>query len=128
DQAASLREVGRVLKKDAYFLCIEAFADGLQQLNEARSELGLPPNPQPHHNIWFDKSWFLGVIEPIFSIVDFSSENDPTLPAPNFLSSHYFVSRALYPAVTKREVLYNTHLVKFFSFLPPMGNYAPIQF
>jgi hypothetical protein len=34
----------------------------------------------------------------------------------------------LYPSVTKREVLYNTHLVKFFSFLPPMGNYAAIQF
>ena len=27
----------------------------------------------------------------------------------------------------KTEILYNTHFVKFFSFLPPMGNYSPIQ-
>ena len=37
------------------------------------------------------------------------------------------MSRAVYPSVTKREVLYNTHFVKFFSVLPPMGNYSPIQ-
>lgn len=128
DQATALGEVARILKPGGHFLCIEAFADGLAQLNEARAELGLTPNQQPHHNIWFDKAWFLRTIEPLFSIVDLAVERDPTLPSPNFLSSHYFISRALYPAITRREVLYNTHLVKFFSFLPPMGNYSPIQF
>lgn len=128
DQERSLREVGRVLRPGGHFLCIEAFTDGLSQLNEARDELGLPPNEMPYHNIWFDKDWFLGVIADQFEVVDLAKERDPSLPTPNFLSSHYFISRALYPAVTKREVLYNTHLVRFFGFLPPMGNYAPIQF
>ena len=127
DQARSLREVARVLKPGGHFICIEAFADGLANLNEARTELGLEPNKPPHHNIWFNKEWFLREIAGDFEVVDLDSAADPSLPSPNFLSSHYFISRALYPAVTKREVLYNTHLVKFFSFLPPMGNYAPVQ-
>ncbi len=128
DQAKSLREVSRVLRAGGHFICIEAFTDGLDQLNEARVELGLEPNTAPYHNLWFDKPWFLETIAPYFDVVDLAAERNPSLPPPNFLSSHYFISRALYPAVSKREVLYNTHLVKFFSFLPPMGNYSAIQF
>lgn len=127
-QADSLREVGRVLRSGGHFLCIEAFNDGLAQLNEARGELGLPPNEVPYHNIWFDEAWFRDVVKDQFDIVDLAAERDPSLPTPNFLSSHYFVSRAMYPACTKREILYNTHFVKFFSQLAPMGNYSPIQF
>ncbi|MBA3511191.1 class I SAM-dependent methyltransferase [Sphingomonas sp.] len=128
DQARSLREVGRILRSGGYYLCIEAFTDGLQQLNQARAELGLLPNEQPYHNIWFDKEWFLQTIAEQFDIVDLDSEDDRSLPVPNFLSSHYFVSRAVYPAVTQAEIVYNSHFVKFLSFLPPIGNYAPIQF
>ena len=127
-QAEALHEVARVLRPGGHFLCIEAFTDGLADLNAARGELGLPPNDMPYHNLWFDKPWFLDTIAADFDVVDFSARRDPTLPSPNFLSSHYFVSRVLYPALTSSEILYNTHLVKFFSFLPPMGNYAAIQF
>jgi ubiquinone/menaquinone biosynthesis C-methylase UbiE len=124
DQAQALREVARVLRPGGHFICVEAFMDGLGDLNSARDELGLPPNVQPHHNLWFDKKWFLETIEPMFHVLNHDGSE---LPTPNFLSSHYFISRVLYPSVTKREVLYNTHLVKFFRFLPPMGNYSPIQ-
>jgi ubiquinone/menaquinone biosynthesis C-methylase UbiE len=131
-QARSLREVGRVLKPGGHFLCIEAFQDSLDQLNEARKELGLPPNEVPYHNLWFDKAWFHETIAEDFDVVDLGAEQDPSLPTPDFLSSHYFMSRVVYPAITKREVLYNTHFVKFFAAqfarLPPVGSYAPIQF
>jgi len=127
-QADSLREMARVLARGGHYLCIEAFTDGLAELNQARAELGLPPNDMPYHNLWFDKAWFLDTIAPDFEVVDLSTHRDPTLPTPNFLSSHYFISRVLYPAITKAPIVYNTHLVKFFSFLPPIGNYAAIQF
>lgn len=127
DQAKSFAEIARVIRSGGHFICIEAFTDGLAQLNAAQAELGVSQNVQPHHNLWFDKDWFLQTIDPFFQIIDFSNEQDPSLPTPNFLSSHYFISRVLYPSITKREVFYNTHLVKFFSFLPPMGNYSPIQ-
>ena len=127
EQAKSLAEVARVLRPGGHFLCIEAFTDGLGLLNAARDELGLKPNVQPHHNMWFDKDWFLRTIAPFFEVIDLAAEDDPSLPPPNFLSSHYFMSRVVYPSITQREVLYNTHFVKFFSVLPPMGNYSPIQ-
>ena len=127
DQARSILEVARVLRPGGHFICIEAFTDGLGELNAARAEMGLAPNEQPHHNLWFDKQWFLDTISTDYTVVDLAGEGDQTLPSPNFLSSHYFISRVLYPCVTQREVLYNTHFVKFFRFLPPMGNYAPVQ-
>jgi ubiquinone/menaquinone biosynthesis C-methylase UbiE len=124
DQELALAEVARVLRAGGHYLCIEAFTDGLANLNRAREELGLPPHDQPHHNLWLDKDWFLEVADRYF--VEHRLEAAP-LPPRNFLSSHYFVSRVLYPAVTRREVLYNTEFVKFLSFLPPIGDYSPIQ-
>lgn len=97
--------------------------DELAQLNEARAELGLPPIAQPHHNLWFDKDWFLEIIGKEFEVIDTQAVYEE-LPPTNFLSSHCFISRAQYPAVTKTDIMYNTHLVKFFSFLPPMGLYS----
>jgi SAM-dependent methyltransferase len=126
DQAQALREVHRILRPGGHFICIEAFVDGLEQLNEARQELGLSPNTTPHHNIWFEKDWFLRTIEPLFAIVD-AQELEGDVPPANFLSSHYFISRVVYPALTKSEVRYNTHFVRFFAGLPPVGNYSPIQ-
>jgi hypothetical protein len=102
---------------------IEAFTDGLDNLNRARQELGLPPNRVPEHNRWFEKERFLQVVAPLFEDV---GEADG-VPPRTFLSTHYFISRVLYPAVTRREVLYNTEFVRFFRFLPPQGDYSPIQ-
>ena len=102
---------------------VEAFTDGADNLNKARTELGLPPNPVPHHNLWFDKARFLGVVADLFDEV----RSDGELPPRNFLSTHYFVSRVLYPSVTTREVMYNTEFVKFFRFMAPHGEYSPIQ-
>ena len=45
----------------------------------------------------------------------------------HFLSSYYFISRVVYPAVTRTDLKYNTHFVRFFADQPPRGTYAPIQ-
>jgi ubiquinone/menaquinone biosynthesis C-methylase UbiE len=126
DQAKSLHEIGRIIPSGGHYICIEAFTDGLGQLNEARTELGLDENEMAYHNLWFDKDQFLDLVSEEFEVVDPSGAEG--VPTPNFLSSHYFMSRVVYPAVTKADIVYNSHFVKFFSFLPPMGNYSPIQF
>ena len=123
EQEASLREMARIVRPGGYYICIEAFTDGLAQLNEAREQMGLPHNVMPHFNRWFDPGWFRAVIEGSFDIVA-----DPALPPTNFLSSHYFVSRVLYPASTTAPIVYNSHFARFFDFLEPIGNYSPIQF
>jgi ubiquinone/menaquinone biosynthesis C-methylase UbiE len=124
-QLEAFAQIARVLRPGGHYICIEAFTDGHQMMNQARDELGLPAIPQAHHNLWFDKGWFRESVAGAFEVVDLKVK--PELPQENFMSSHYFVSRVLYPAVSKREPLYNTAFVSFFGFLPPSGNFSPIQ-
>lgn len=125
-QDEALEEVCRVLAPGGYLVMIEAFTDGLENLNRARDEIGLAPIPMTHHNLWFDKPRFLEAIAGRLEIVTVPDGDDPT-PAQNFLSSYFFVSRVLYPAVTQAELRYNTEFVRFFRFLPPQGDFSPIQ-
>ncbi len=125
EQLTALAEIHRVLRPGGHLVLIEAFTDGLTVLNRARRELGLAENAVPYHNLWFDKQCFLSFIENKFEEVGSTGSN--AVPPRNFLSTHYFVSRVLYPSVTKREVLYNTEFVKFFRGVPPRGELSPIQ-
>jgi SAM-dependent methyltransferase len=123
DQAAAIRELGRVLRPGGHAVLVEAFTDGAENLNRARSELGLSPIPPPFHNLWFDKERFMEAVGQSFDVVQPTGD----LPPSNVMSTHYFVSRVLYPAVTSREILYNTEFVRFFRILPPHGEFSPIQ-
>lgn len=126
-QKVALNEIRRVLRVGGGFLMIEAFTDGLDNLNKAREEAGLDPIKQPYWDLFFDKGEFLKFIKGKFvdaSLLDFSGEKYR-----NFLSSYYFGSRVLYPALVagKKEVIYNTKFVEFFRYLPAYGNYSPVQ-
>jgi SAM-dependent methyltransferase len=126
-QTQALRELHRVLQPGGHLILIECFMDGWTNLNRARAELGLAEIPIPPTNVWFEPDRFLSTVEGLFDVVSPADLAASGLPARNFLSTHYFISRVLYPSVTKREVLYNTEFVKFFRFLPPQGDYSPIQ-
>jgi len=125
EQEQALTELHRVVKPGGHVILIEAFLDGAANLNRARTELGLAENSVPYHNRWFDKENFLSVLDGRFEIL--AQDGAGTVPPTNFLSTHYFVSRVIYPTMTRREVLYNTEFVKFFRFAPPHGNFSPIQ-
>jgi len=130
DQQKGLSEIHRVLKKGGFYFMVESFTDGFDNLNKARTELGLNNIPVAHHNLYFNKESFKEFVKPLFSITDPSSlgTTESTALQPNFLSSHYFSARVLHPLLTKGDPNQkNTEFVKFFSFLPPSGNYAPIQ-
>ncbi len=126
EQLGALRQIAKVLKRKAYYLMIEGFTDGLRNYNRARSECGLPEVKEALHNKNFEKDEIFGGIRDLFTIVDGSQLGKYSM-ASNFLSSYYFVSRVLYPALTKGEVVRNSEVAKFFSFLPPIGNYSTIQ-
>jgi ubiquinone/menaquinone biosynthesis C-methylase UbiE len=130
DQQQALKEINRILKKGGFYFMVESFTDGFDNLNKARNELGMGNIPVAHHNLYFNKQSFKNFVEPYFNIVDPVSlgNADTTKLASNFLSSHYFTARVLHPLLTKGDPnLKNTEFVKFFSFLPPSGEYAPIQ-
>ena len=133
DQQRALNQIARVLKPNGYYLMIEAFSDGLENNNKARKELGLDEIDVAYHNLYFNKNNFLNFIKTskTFSIVDpyeFPMNKDGKLFQSNFLSSHYFFARVLHPLITRGDSnKRNTEFVKFFSHLPPYGNYSPIQ-
>jgi ubiquinone/menaquinone biosynthesis C-methylase UbiE len=126
EQIEAMRQIANVLKPNGYFLMIEGFADGLRNYNKARAECGLSEVPPAVHNRNFEKDQLFASIGDLFTVIDGSQLGKYSVPY-NFLSSYYFVSRVFYPALTKAEVVRNSEVAKFFSFLPPIGNYSTIQ-
>ena len=118
EQQHAIDAITHVLKTKGRFLLIECFTDGLTNLNRARVECGLPALKALPWNRYLDKQEFLRYIK-----------NFNQLPSQtNFLSSHYFISRVLHPLVTKRKKLIrNAEFVRFFLYLPPIGNYSQLQ-
>jgi len=126
EQKRALSEIQRILKPNGCYLMIECFTDGLLNNNKARKECGLTELKEVPHNKYFDKKLLFQAMEGKFSIMD-PNQFDSDLPPFNFLSSHYFIARVLHALVTKGGQIKNTEFVKFFSCLPPIGNYSPLQ-
>ena len=129
-QRRALQEIARVLKPGGAYLMIESFTDGLVNNNRARQECGLEEIKAAYHNKYFEKDLWLKAITDWFTVVSPGESNGKRpfeVPEFNFLSSHYFIARVLHPLVSRGTAVKNTEFVKFFSFLPPVGNYSPIQ-
>jgi ubiquinone/menaquinone biosynthesis C-methylase UbiE len=129
-QRRALQEIARVLKPGGSYLMIECFTDGLDNNNRARQECGLGEIKAAYHNKYFEKDVCFKEITDWFTVVSPDESNGQKsfeIPESNFLSSHYFIARVLHPLVTRGTAVKNTEFVKFFSFLPPTGNYSPIQ-
>lgn len=124
-QKIALKEISRVLKVGGVYLMIEAFMDGHENYNKARTEFDLEPIPLPKPNLFFKKDIldFMGTCD----LERIQRDSNRTWQQNNFLSSHYFMARVIHPLLCKKEVR-NSEFVKFFdAALPPVGNYSPVQ-
>ena len=128
-QKVAIQEIWRLLRPMGYCLLIECFTDGMACLNQARKECGLPVLSEAHHNRYLDKEAFFEFVGRMFTVLrpGEGTIDARCIPRPNFLSSHYFVSRVLHPLITKGRQVRNTAFVKFFSWMPPHGEFAPLQ-
>ena len=128
-QQKALNEIRRVLKAGGAFLMIEAFTDGLDNLNKARKTVGLDAIAQPYHDLYFNKEKFSQFIRGKFETFSIAHTDFVSGNYENFLSSYYFGSRVLYPALIagKKELVYNNKFVEFFRYLPGYGNFSPVQ-
>ena len=133
EQKQALNEICRVLKPGGFYLMLENFTDGLTNINKARKEFGLEALTEAYHNKYFDKDLFFDFMDPIFKNIDPSELNlDPSgyQFSNNYMSSYFFMSRFFHSLLTtavNAEFSRDTEFVKFFSFLPPIGNYAAPQ-
>lgn len=127
NQKKAIKEIHRILKKEGIFIMVEAFEDGLKELNRARKTLGLKKIPPAWHNYYFNKNKLKKIFVGKFQ--DPVSKSKSKFSYDNFLSSYFFGSRVIYPALIegKKMILYNNDFAKFFSLIPSYGNYSQIQ-
>ena len=79
-------------------LFIEAFESSLTRLNEARSEFDLPPIPSAHHNLYLPDTFFdRSELQPFVA--------EGASAPPNFLSTHYYITRVLHAFTLKIKPL-----------------------
>jgi len=125
-QKKALKNIFSILRSKGKFIMLEAFDDGLIDLNKARKSLGLDKINPAWHNYYFNKKKLENYVKPIFQ--DYFS-NSSKIKFDNFLSSYYFGSRVLYPSLiqNKTKLTYNNKFIDFFSFIPSYGNYSPLQ-
>jgi len=125
-QKAALENIRKILRKSGHYVMLEMFEDGLNELNEARRAVGLERIAPAWHNRHLRKTELEKYMKGRFENVPWKS---PGVPYDNFLSSYFFGSRVLYPALLwgDRQIEYNNKFVEFFSGSPPFGNYSPIQ-
>ncbi len=125
-QKKALKNIFSILRPKGRFIMLEAFDDGLIDLNKARKSLNLEKINPAWHNYYFNKKQLEGYVKPMF--LDYFSKSQK-IKFDNFLSSYYFGSRILYPSLiqNKTKLTYNNKFVEFFSFMPSYGNYSPLQ-
>jgi SAM-dependent methyltransferase len=126
DQKVAIANLVRLLRQGQQpgsAILIESFSEALLNLNTARAEHALPPLRPQHHNLYLDSDCF-----------DAAGLRRLRPPHPvlqrNYLSSHYFFGRVLYPLLTPDSpVARNSHLVDMLrqGLGAPMGDYSPLQ-
>lgn len=123
DQKRALENVVAAVKPGGHVLFIECFIEPLAELNEGRDEFEMGPIPPAHHNLYLEKGFF---DRDDLTAFDHEGWEYP----PNYMSTHYFVSRVLEPGLTRwRDFKRNSKLQRFLSmaFPPAVGDFAPLQ-
>lgn len=123
DQKVALRNIIGALAPGGSVLFIEAFEAELGLLNKARAEFELGPIPPAEHNLYLPDDFF---DEPELSVYRSDGFKVPT----NVLSTHYFITRVLLPAMLgSGRFIRNSEFAKFFSAALPtgIGNYSQLK-
>jgi ubiquinone/menaquinone biosynthesis C-methylase UbiE len=121
DQRKALDNLAKLVKSNGKLILLEAFSDGLEEINMAREELGLESIPPAHHNLHLVKNDVINYLK---------NSGMELLNEDCFLSSYYFWTRAILPALVKANnvgVKFNSKIDSYFKFLTPYGNFSHIK-
>jgi ubiquinone/menaquinone biosynthesis C-methylase UbiE len=119
-QKNALRNIVRALRLGGEYVMEECFWTGLNNLNEARSELDLEPIPESWHNCFFYEEQTIEFMESLGCT--YQDQNA-------FLSGYYFGSRVLLPALMPKgkKVSSASRLNDYFASLPSAGDFSPMK-
>ncbi len=120
EQHRALRNISTWIRPGGSYVMLESFWTGLNNLNEARAELGLPPIAESWHNRFFVEEDVLSFAKSI----DLECRNNDC-----FLSGYYFGSRVLLPALLPdpKAATFKSRLNDYFSQMPPAGDFSPMK-
>lgn len=125
DQISALENIGKIVKKAGMIILIECMQEALNTLNNARKEFDLQEIKPSFHNLYLRECMLNKLGSDIYRI-------DDGVPASNFLSTHYYVSRVLHDvALNGKPFTRNSNFVAFFDELlgeRNIGDYSPIKF
>ncbi len=119
-QYETISKICSLLKPGGYYLAVENFVEGQNNLNEAREKMGLDPISIRWHNRFFNEDEYLKYTTKWFSDVDFVE----------FSSAYYYATRIIYSAMCKLQGSqpdYNHDIHKVSIDLPIIGKYSPIR-
>jgi hypothetical protein len=119
-QTHAIASIAARIKPAGYYIAIENFIEGHDNLNTARATVGLPAIPVRWHNLYFREPDFRRAAEPFFGSIMFH----------DFSSSYYFATRVIYSAMCKmrgEEPDYDHEIHRLAVQLPWVGQFSPIR-
>lgn len=120
NQQRAIAEIAAVTRPGGYYLGIENFREGQDEMNRLRASVGLPEIPIRWHNLFFTEAEFSKLTDPFFEELSWR----------NFSSSYYFATRVIYSAMCQMrgETPDYRHEIHELSIkLPWFGNFSPIR-
>lgn len=119
-QACAIGQIARRLRPGGYYVAIENFLEGQENLTRARGQMGLPEIPVRWHNRFFTEREWRQAAEPWFENIRFEE----------FSSSYYFATRVIYSAMCQMQGIepdYRHEIHKLAVNLPVSGQFSPIR-
>ncbi|MBN2373536.1 class I SAM-dependent methyltransferase [bacterium] len=120
DQCNAIRNIANHTKKNGYYIAIENFIEGHENMNAARRQLGLLEIPVRWHNIYFKEKEFIECAGRFFQDISFRE----------FTSSYYFATRVIYAAMCQmrgEKPDYRHEIHQLSIRLPWIGQFSPIR-
>ncbi|HAZ12106.1 MAG: hypothetical protein A2X86_06355 [Bdellovibrionales bacterium GWA2_49_15] len=125
DQLLLLQNIASTLRPDGLYIQVESYREPLDLLNQARREMVITDEiEESGHNLYLSEN----IIAPMAQMG--LVEVEATYP-PNYLSTHFYVSRVFHKAVLPKggKVKYSLFAEFFREALPAaVGNFSPILF
>ena len=119
-QAHAIHEIAKHTKEGGYYIAIENFIEGHENMNRARYSVGLREIPVRWHNLYFSEKEFIGTVQNFFNILEFK----------DFSSSYYFATRVIYSKMCQmrgENPDYQHEIHQLAIHLPWFGQFSPIR-
>lgn len=119
-QSDAIAQIAGHVKHGGYFVAIENFIEGHDNLNKARKAVGLPELPVRWHNLYFRENEFVRIVRRFFDVLDILE----------FSSAYYYATRVIYSKMCQmrgEKPDYRHEIHQLAVNLPTIGQFSPIK-